>query len=208
VSKEPEVRKQEIVQAAKDLFNEKGYDHTAVSDIVKRVGVAQGTFYYHFRSKEEVLDAISENLLNVMKTSLDEVVDRADLSATEKIFLLLSHSSQFKETDSELIHFIHEERNELLHHRIEKRGMIILGNSFQKLVRQGVEEGVFKTDYPDEAAIGLLGAASWIFQGHENDELESPEMKRRIAGTIDVIERILGCDKGTISKMIQDIHYS
>ncbi len=56
VSQKPEERRQEILEAALSLFLEKGYNQTSVSAIVKKVGVAQGTFYYHFPNKNKLLE--------------------------------------------------------------------------------------------------------------------------------------------------------
>ncbi|GIO30333.1 MULTISPECIES: TetR/AcrR family transcriptional regulator [Paenibacillus] len=52
ITKNPKERRNEILNAAMELFNTKGFEQTSVSDIVKKIGVAQGTFYYYFQSKE------------------------------------------------------------------------------------------------------------------------------------------------------------
>lgn len=54
-----------ILQAAIEVISEKGLDKTSISDIVKRAGVAQGTFYLYFRSKNALVPAIAENLLSL-----------------------------------------------------------------------------------------------------------------------------------------------
>ncbi|MCH5250603.1 MAG: helix-turn-helix transcriptional regulator, partial [Lachnospiraceae bacterium] len=51
-----EERKKEILDIAEELFTTKGYDKTSTTDILERVGIARGTMYYHFKSKEEILD--------------------------------------------------------------------------------------------------------------------------------------------------------
>lgn len=56
--KDAELRRQEILMTARELFIKKGYDKTSVNDILKVVDIAKGTFYYYFSSKEEVLEAI------------------------------------------------------------------------------------------------------------------------------------------------------
>ena len=58
ISKDPETRKREIVAAAQGLFIEKGFAETRISDIVKKLGVSQGVFYYYFDSKDAVIEAI------------------------------------------------------------------------------------------------------------------------------------------------------
>lgn len=58
VRKDPEVRRKELMDAAMELFVSVGYDKTMVADIVKKAGVAKGTFFYYFPSKEEVLEGL------------------------------------------------------------------------------------------------------------------------------------------------------
>ena len=58
VVKEAEERRNEILDAADMLFADKGFDNTSTSDILEKVGIARGTLYYHFKSKEDILDAL------------------------------------------------------------------------------------------------------------------------------------------------------
>ena len=60
IVKEAEERKSEILDAAEELFAAKGYEQTSTGDILERVGIARGTLYYHFKSKEDILDALIE----------------------------------------------------------------------------------------------------------------------------------------------------
>ena len=52
ITKNPKVRKQEILDTALKLFGEKGYENTSIADIAKAIGVAQGLCYRYFPSKE------------------------------------------------------------------------------------------------------------------------------------------------------------
>ena len=67
IVKEAEERKNEILDVAENLFMKKGFDGTSTNDILQAVGIARGTLYYHFKSKEDIMDALihrmSENLL-------------------------------------------------------------------------------------------------------------------------------------------------
>ena len=58
IVKEPEERREEILDAAEKLFAAKGFDSTSTGDILDAVGIARGTLYYHFKSKEEILDGV------------------------------------------------------------------------------------------------------------------------------------------------------
>jgi TetR/AcrR family transcriptional repressor of nem operon len=50
--------REHIVEAADRLFYRQGYEHTSFSDIAGAVGISRGNFYYHFKAKDEILDAV------------------------------------------------------------------------------------------------------------------------------------------------------
>ena len=62
VVKEAAIRKNEILDAAERLFVIKGFDATSTNDILTEVGIARGTLYYHFKSKEDILNAMIERI--------------------------------------------------------------------------------------------------------------------------------------------------
>jgi AcrR family transcriptional regulator len=68
-------KKERIIHAAMDVFTEKGLEKTKVSDIVKKAGIAQGTFYIYFSSKLSVVPSIAE--LMVEKT-LNEIIKKVN----------------------------------------------------------------------------------------------------------------------------------
>lgn len=58
-----EKRKQELLQIAYRLFLTKGYEETSVDEIIEEAKIAKGTFYYHFKSKEELLEALINKMI-------------------------------------------------------------------------------------------------------------------------------------------------
>ncbi|MBJ8106476.1 MULTISPECIES: TetR family transcriptional regulator [Bacillus cereus group] len=67
-------KKEKIVYAAIDVFQEKGVEKTKISDIVKLAGIAQGTFYLYFPSKLSVMPAIAEVMVEKMILAVKEKV--------------------------------------------------------------------------------------------------------------------------------------
>jgi TetR/AcrR family transcriptional regulator, transcriptional repressor for nem operon len=68
---EPTTREQ-IVQAADRLFYQRGYEHTSFADIADVVRISRGNFYYHFRTKDEILDAVIDARLKGTRAMLDQ----------------------------------------------------------------------------------------------------------------------------------------
>lgn len=70
----PEERKLSILNAAKEMFAINGYHDTSISDIIKRAGIARGTFYLYFKDKRDVFDALFDQLLEKINNALKRVV--------------------------------------------------------------------------------------------------------------------------------------
>ncbi|MFW6006045.1 MAG: TetR/AcrR family transcriptional regulator [Candidatus Bipolaricaulota bacterium] len=93
---DPDTRRDELLEAASDLFLENGYRDTSVNSIVESIGVSKGTFYYYFDSKEDVLDGLVEKISNPIYDKIDEIVGRNSLTAIEKLNKIFAASRQTK----------------------------------------------------------------------------------------------------------------
>lgn len=83
-----EEREQFILQAAEELFLERGFHETTIDDIAGRVGIAKGTVYLHFPSKEELALALVEQNLTQFLATLDEILS-SDRSPREKLLAVI-----------------------------------------------------------------------------------------------------------------------
>lgn len=63
--------KRKIFETSMDLFAKKGYEATSIEEITSVVGVAKGTLYYHFSSKEEIFYFLIEEGMKLLKNSID-----------------------------------------------------------------------------------------------------------------------------------------
>ena len=70
--------KRKIFETSMKLFAEKGYDGTSIEEITSAVGVAKGTLYYHFSSKEEIFNFLIEEGMNLLKNSIKIKIDKQD----------------------------------------------------------------------------------------------------------------------------------
>jgi len=114
VLKDPEVRKQEILDTAMKLFHEKGYDATSIADIAKAMNVVPGLCYRYFSSKHEIFDmAIKEYAKESCQEAIAIIQDRTK-SFKERIEtcgLIMLH----KEDSSKHHDFFHNAGNETFH---------------------------------------------------------------------------------------------
>lgn len=204
VSKDPEIRRKELMDAAEELFLEKGYENVEVSSIVKKVGVAQGTFYYYFKSKEAVLDAIIDEYVSILIEDMEDIANQKDITSIEKLMKLFPFSLSFPGDHEGIMYYLQEEKNVQLRMKLEQRFPQETIGLFTRIIKQGIEEGNFNTKYPEETAKAYIGAIAFILQGLDNLEPNSPELKRKFMATSYFAERILGAEEGSIIKVFME----
>ena len=196
IVKDPETRRNELIDVAEELIIRNGYEQTTVSGIVKDAGVAQGTFYHYFGSKHDVLEAIIARHVEMVKEGIEGIASRGDINAIEKILVFFSFLSKFDDKQNKFINYIHEERNTYLHIKFEKKVPLIVIPLVAGIIEKGVREGLFDTGYPEIAALYILaplGAISHSIYDFEESAGGSKEMMNAI---FDFIERLLGVKPG------------
>lgn len=98
----PEIRKQQIVEAARGLFRNKGYEGTSVSDIVEEAGIAQGTFYLYFSSKRDLIFALNRLFMEMAVPHVAEAYQRGS-SFEERLQYIIKACFQVARENSDLI---------------------------------------------------------------------------------------------------------
>ncbi|MFA5312816.1 MAG: TetR/AcrR family transcriptional regulator [Methanomassiliicoccales archaeon] len=196
----PEGRRNEFIDAAGALFSEKGFERTSVEDIVERVGVAKGLFYYYFESKEMLMTAMVAKMTDEIGANIGDIMSREGLTAMERFDEIVTSNRMMKVRSHELMRWFHEERNQALHFSMEEKSTDHMLPALESIIRQGIEEGVFDTPYPRESAIAMLS----IFRGisHDKMKLDEPKNLERAALVLGHLsERILGAEAGTFSAL-------
>lgn len=153
--KKPEERWWEIVSAAQELFLEKEYEKTTLQDVMNKVGIAKGTVYHYFKSKEELLEAVVENMVDEYIIALQAVLEGVKGGALERMQALILASNVVDEQE-EKIERLHRAGNIGLHARLLALALTKMAPLYADVIRQGCEEGVFKTEHPLETAEVLL----------------------------------------------------
>ncbi len=174
--KNPEVRKAEIMQAAKKLFYEKGYLNTTTQDIIKSLNISRGLLYYHFDSKEDILFSIVEKHTEPLISKFNLITNNKKLTVKEKVksFLestIISESSAEKE-DYAVHDAIQLPENSFMMDRINHRLSYDMAKYFAEIIKEGNEEGIFNVEYPEELSAYLMTAYTFVISDkhfHKND---------------------------------------
>ena len=194
-------RKLEIIQTAERLFREDGYSNTSVESIIKEMGVAKGTFYYYFKSKDEVLEAIVDYTLDQIVKMTEEVANDPAMDALTKMQLLLSDSHIGDENTTEVAELLHLPGNRELHEITNIQTILKLSPIFAKIIEQGNEEGVFEVKRPLATIQFLLTGSQFLLDGGLFDFSEQEILERRIV-TQEILEKALGAKRGTFDFMV------
>ena len=174
ITKEPEVRRQEIIDTALQLFGEKGYEKTSITDIAKAIGVAQGLCYRYFPSKEALFDSAIEQYADVLVEQMGSF--KKDENQTLRQ-IIEEMSSTMEERDTKYYPVFHGAENQKFHDQLTLRVCERMVPIVEKLLRQARQKGEIQFD-------DLQTAASFCVYGQLGillaDDLTQEEKTKRI----------------------------
>ncbi|ATM74919.1 TetR/AcrR family transcriptional regulator [Serratia fonticola] len=199
--KTPEVRRAEILQAASELFQEIGYESTSVDSIVRSAGIAKGTFYYYFKSKDEVLAALAQQLCAEMVARSQIIADDPQLGAIEKFCAIIAAQNQTVEAGQALVEDLHRPENRALHERSNIETVLAFGPILATVVEQGNQEGVFQVDDPLSTVQFILAGSLFLF-GHQMFSWTPEEQAARMQAMLLLIERAFGAVAGSFAAVL------
>lgn len=199
--KTPEVRRAEILQAAGELFQELGYDSTSVDTIVRQAGVAKGTFYYYFKSKEGVLAALAQQLCADMVARSQRIADDPQLGAIEKFCAIITAQNQTVDEGQSLVEDLHRPENRALHERSNIETVLSFGPILAAVVEQGNREGVFQVEDPLSTVQFILAGSLFLF-GHHMFSWTPEEHAARMQAMLLLIERSFGAVAGSFAAVL------
>lgn len=203
VVKEAEERRNEILDVAEKLFCTKGYDHTSTNDILNQVGIARGTLYYHFKSKEDILDGMIERLTNQITDKAKQIAYDDSIPVLERMTRTLMALNVDNELGDMIMEQVHRPQNALLHQKMEERMLECVNELITKIVLDGIEQGIIHTEYPAEAVELIMTYSYRAFDSLM--EYTREEESRKIMGFIYHTERVFGMEQGTLMEIIKPI---
>ncbi len=204
VVKEAEERKNEILDAAEHLFGAKGFDSTSTTDILNEIGIARGTLYYHFKSKEEILDAMIERMVKRLAEKAEKIISEKDTPVLQRLTkMMLALRVDDKNFSHGLLKQAHRPQNALVHQKMQTCILSEINPLITDLIQESIVQGICKTEYPEEVAEMTFLYANTIF----DDLMEhSPEEKqKKIAAFIYNLERLLNMEQDSMKSAIMPI---
>lgn len=139
-------RRRELVETARRLFIERGFDQTSVSAIVREVGVAQGTFYLYFKSKQAVLPYLRAEVLRAYLQGFEDATDDTSLPADARLVAALSRVHEVMGEHVALIRVFRQATSTEESEQIWLEGRETLSQPFAALIGAGRKDGSFFVD--------------------------------------------------------------
>jgi transcriptional regulator, TetR family len=188
--KKGERRKQDLLNIAYRMFIEKGYENTSVDDIIIEAGIAKGTYYYYFESKEATLEAVIEMMIekaeNIAKAALMNPVPIPQKLASV-VYAFQPNKDEIVITD-----VLERKENIVMHDKIGKKIVEVAVPILSDIVREGIAQGIFAcTNVEERVKMLLIMSQNMLDYGaYSNKDIEV---------YVDMLEKSLGAKEGIMS---------
>lgn len=200
IVKEHDERKNEIIDTASRIFAQKGYDKASVNDILNAIGIAKGTFYHYFKSKEDVLDAVIDRATDIIMEQVKEVIENPQLSPEEKLLGVFMAMRIEGQMDEGFLEEMHQPENALMHQKSLVSIITVLTPVLTEVVKEGMEKGAFHCAYPEQYMQIFLASATTLFDDGIF-EVEPEKKEKLFQALIALLEKMLEVEQGSFWKM-------
>jgi len=194
--KNPVERRNEILDCAEGLFGSKGYLQTTINDVLEALGIAKGTFYYYFKSKEQLMEAVVMRFIEEGEAVAKVIAEDKTLSALEKMRILISGPGPDNKRKDMAIDQMHQSGNAEMHQMSLVETVRRFTPLLALIVEQGIEEGVFKTSQPYETVEFVLAGSEFLLDTGIFHWSAQDLIKRAKAMSV-IMETLLGAEPGT-----------
>ena len=175
-------RKAQLLRAAEQLFTQKGYGATRISDICAAAGVAKGLFYWYFPTKESLFAELVRTMRHQLRRAQaaamrvdDDPVMRLRQGTEASVRFMAEHQTYFALLDVE--------RTDDVLASVMREGSDVYAADVRRLIIEAQQQGVVPDGDPAFYVVGVLGAVSSFGHAHRSGRLRMP---------IDDLARLVG----------------
>ncbi|MGI9553292.1 MAG: TetR/AcrR family transcriptional regulator [Thermodesulfobacteriota bacterium] len=178
-------KKNNIIRIAAKLFSDKSFHDVTMDEIAEQVGVAKGTLYLYFSSKENLYLEILEHTFDSIESLLEAEVAKSD-SAPEKLKKVLAIIIKFYRENIDVLKILSRDETHIIqeHHELTEKWRLRRINLYDKIIKKGITEGSFKTTNSELAALilyGSVGAVMVFYDLEKSPKVIAEEMYSEIA---------------------------
>ena len=163
-NKYPEVTVEKILEVSQRLFLTKGYDNTTIQDIVEELGgLTKGAIYHHFKSKEEIMDALTRKMF-FEKNPFEQVKKQTDLNGLQKMKLAIALNQSDKDAIDLSLQAIPILKNPRILVGMIESNRQQLSPCWLELLMEGIADGSIHTEYAKELSELIPLLDLWLTQ--------------------------------------------
>ena len=166
-------RKVQLIEAASELFAERGYDETRIVDIVERAGVAKGLFYWYFENKEALFrDLVEENRHRLRRAQAAAIDPEAE--PLRRIRQGAEASVEHMSQQARFFSLIEVENLDKQFADVLRQGTEVHARDVAAIVTEGIAGGTIRDEDPLLLAYGVVGAVGYYGHFHRTGRVELP----------------------------------
>jgi AcrR family transcriptional regulator len=204
------VKRNAILDVAQRLVYTKGYEQMTIQDMLDGLRISKGAFYHYFDSKQAVLEALVERMGEEVVQLLLPIVHDPVLGALEKLRRFFPTLAQWKTARKDfilaLMHILYADENALFRQKARALAVKRVTPLMTTVIRQGIQEGVLTTSYPDQVGEVILSLVldlgdtiAWLllsWESRRDDDVR--RIESTVAAYTDALERALGAPTGSL----------
>ena len=203
------VRREAFVEAAQRLMSTKGYEAMSIQDLLDELEASRGAFYHYFESKQALLEAVIERMVDAALAEVTPVVADAELPAIRKLERVFSAIGRWKTERRPLVMALLEvwlsDENAIVREKFRGTSARRLVPILAPIIQQGIDEGTFDADSAEETArvfvmllLGFQEIATDLFLDRQAGRIDEGKVVETFSSYSAVFERILGAPAGSI----------
>jgi len=203
------IRREAFVDAAQRLITHKGYEQVSIQDLLDELEASRGAFYHYFDSKQALLEAVIERMVDAGLAAVAPIVEDPRLTALEKLRAVFGGIGRWKTDRKALVLSLLEvwvsDENAIVREKFRRGFAKHLLPLLSSIVEQGMMEGVFNVSSPVRSAqvmlmllLGFQEVATDLFIARQANTIDYEEVVTSLASYADALERVLGAPKGTV----------
>ncbi|MDR3574368.1 MAG: TetR/AcrR family transcriptional regulator [Anaerolineaceae bacterium] len=202
-------KRNDILDSAIKLVYTQGYERMTIQDIQADLQISSGAFYHYFDSKQDLLEAMVERMGGAAAQALMPILHDTGLTAIQKFHRYFEASAQWKSAGKTLIlgvlHMWYNDDNAVIRQKMTAASLKGTPLILEPIIRQGIEEKVFTTQYPEQVAVIIAGVALTLTDSMvgltlspKPDPSAFQKLELILEAYFDTIERILGAPAGSL----------
>lgn len=205
-------KRNEIINVAQRLIFAKGYERMTIGDVLTELKISSGAFYHYFDSKPALLEAFIERGQEDVEKIIIPIIHDPNLSAIEKLQCFFDTLDQMRSAQQtflvELLRVWYTDHNAIVREKVNQVILERRGPMLNEIIRQGIQEGIFTTAYPDQAGEIILSLLQGMGNTHARlllsldqdiDEQRCVEEVVAVhAAYMEAVERVLGAPPNSL----------